>query len=260
MNECFAVARVGHVATVTFERAPNNFVDTGVLSALADALEGLDEEPGCRVVVLQANGKVFCAGANLEGAPQSGAQIGEAAPSSVNSLYVQAVRLHATRKPIVVAVQGAAIGAGLGLALIGDFRVAAEEARFAANFVKLGFHPGFGLTDTLPELVGRQTASMLMLTARRIDAKTALAYGLVDQVTTAEQLRETAFALATEISENAPLAIQATRATLRANLAERVRRATQHEWDEQRRLIRTEDFAEGVKAMTERRVATFHGR
>jgi enoyl-CoA hydratase/carnithine racemase len=173
---------------------------------------------------------------------------------------VQATRLHATRKPIVVAVQGAAIGAGLGLALIGDFRIAAEEARFAANFVKLGFHPGFGLTRTLPELIGKQAAAMLMLTGRRIDANTALACGLVDQVTSAGQLRGAALALAIEIAENAPLAVQAVRATLRTDLAERVRSQTDHEWIEQRRLMRTEDFAEGVKAVTERRVGAFRGR
>jgi enoyl-CoA hydratase/carnithine racemase len=260
MSECFAVAMVGHVATITFERPPNNFVDAGVLSDLADALQDLEDEPGCRAVVLQANGKVFCAGADLKGAPQSGAPSSQSEPPSVNPIYAQAVRLHATRKPIVVAVQGAAIGAGLGLALIGDFRIAAEEARFAANFVKLGFHPGFGLTDTLPALIGRQAASTLLLTGRRIDAKAALAYGLVDQVTSADQLRDAALALATEIADNAPLAVQATRATLRTDLAERVRAQTNHEWTEQRRLIRTQDFAEGVKAMAERRLPDFHGR
>jgi enoyl-CoA hydratase/carnithine racemase len=260
MSECFAVTMVGHVATITFERPPSNFVETGVLSDLADHLEALDADVNCRAVVLQANGKVFCAGADLKGAAQRGSGGGEATAPSSNPLYAQAVRLYATRKPIVVAVQGAAIGAGLGLAMIGDFRVAAEEARFSANFVRLGFHPGFGLTHTLPQVIGPQAASLLMLTGRRIDARAALALGLVDQVTTAEALRETALALAAEIAENGPLAVESTRATLRTDLAERVRAQTDHEWKEQGRLIRTQDFAEGVKAMAERRLPDFHGR
>src|SRR5690606_4453570 len=122
-------------------------------------------------------------------------------------------------KPIVVAVQGAAVGAGLGLALVGDFRVAAPEARFTANFVKLGFHPGFGLTHTLPLLIGQQRANLMFLTGRRIKPDEALAWGLVDQVCEAPVLLPTAQALAREIAENAPLAVVATKKTLRGDLA-----------------------------------------
>ena len=132
----------------------------------------------------------------------------------INPLYVEAVRLFSAKKPIVAAVQGAAVGAGLGLALVADFRVAAPEARFTANFVKLGFHPGFGITHTLPRLIGEQRAALMCLTGRRIKASEALAWGLVDELAPLDELRAAALRLAREIAENAPLAVQSTRATL----------------------------------------------
>ncbi|MBC7497631.1 MAG: enoyl-CoA hydratase/isomerase family protein, partial [Sphingomonadaceae bacterium] len=131
----------GHVATVVLDRPPHNHVDLEVMTALADTFDALDADERCRAVVLTTVGKVFCGGADLAPAGLLGG--GEA---GLALFYRHAARLFSTRKPIVAAVQGAAVGAGLGLALVADFRVAAPEARFAANFVKLGFHAGFGIT------------------------------------------------------------------------------------------------------------------
>ena len=198
----------------------------------------------------------FCAGADLA----SPTGIGGAGMGGVSELYDQAVRLFSVEKPIVAAVQGAAVGAGLGLALVADFRVAAHEARFSANFVKLGFHPGFGLTHTLPRVIGAQRANLMFLTGRRIRADEALAWGLVDELVPADELRQSAFALAAELAENAPLAVVATRKTTRSQLAEAVRAATAHEHQQQTILRATEDFAEGVAAVNERRPGQFKGR
>jgi len=156
-------------------------------------------------------------------------------------------------------VQGAAVGAGLGLALVADFRVAAPEARFTANFVKLGFHPGFGITHTLPRVIGMQRAQLMCLTGRRIRADEALVWGLVDEIAPLEGLRDAALTLARELAENAPLAVESTRATLRAGLAEAVRTQTDHELIEQTWLRATADFAEGVKSVNERRPGVFVG-
>jgi enoyl-CoA hydratase/carnithine racemase len=255
-----SVEPAGYVSSVTFDWPPNNYVNPERLSELADALEKLDDDPACRVIILQSSGRVFCAGADLGDLrpDRAGASADWDLPTT-NPLYVQAVRLHATKKPIVVAVHGAAVGAGLGLALIGDFRVASAEAWFSANFVKLGFHPGFGLTHTLPRLIGRQRAAGMLLTGARVDAGKALEYGLVDKLATAESLRREASAIASEVAGNAPLAVQATRATLRGDLASAIRRQTGLEWDEQSRLMRTADFAQGVRAKVERRSPTFNG-
>ena len=120
------------------------------------------------------------------------------------------------------------MGAGLGLALVADFRVAAPEARFTANFVKLGFHPGFGITHTLPRVIGQQRAALMCLTGRRITGEQAYAWGLADVLAPLEELQAAALKLAGEIAENAPLAVQSTRATFRAELAAAVKAQTDH--------------------------------
>ena len=157
-------------------------------------------------------------------------------------------------------VVGIAVGAGLGLALAADFRVASPEARFVANFVKLAFHAGFGISMMLPRLIGEQKASLMLLTGRRIKGEEALEWGLADQLVPAEELRAAALALANEIAEGAPLAIVATRMTLRGDLGEAIRRSTAEEYRIQSVLNKTEDFAEGVKAVAERRPGNFKGR
>jgi enoyl-CoA hydratase/carnithine racemase len=251
-----SVTRDGHVAVLEIDRPPNNHVSVELMRDLADALDDIDGEIDVRVSVLCSAGKPFCAGADLV-APTG---IAGSGMSGVNPLYVEAVRLYAAKKPIVVAVQGAAVGAGLGLALVGDFRVAAPEARFTANFVKLGFHPGFGLTHTLPRLIGQQRASLMFQTGRRLKGEEALEWGLVDELVPLDDLRPAAVRLAKEIAENAPLAVQSTRASLRAGLAAAVKAATDHELEEQTWLRKTEDFAEGVRAVNERRPGVFAGR
>lgn len=239
-----------HVATVRLCRPPNNFFSLGMISAVAEALESLDGEIRCRSVVLAAEGKHFCAGADFSSP-------GDA--FSTTDLYAAAVRLFRTRKPIVAAVQGAAIGGGLGLAMVADFRIAAPESRFSANFARLGFHHGFGLSVTLPTVIGPQRAAELLYTGRRITGDEAGAIGLVDRVVPLDRLTAEASGLATEIAGSAPLAVQSIRATLRGDLADRVAAATDHEAAEQRRLRRTDDFAEGTRAMAERRAPNFTG-
>ena len=150
--------------------------------------------------------------------------------------------------------------AGFGLAVMPDFRVVCPEARFTANFVKLGFHPGFGLTHTLPRLIGHQKAHLLFLTGRRIGGEQAHEWGLADVLTSQDKLRDEAIKLASEIAENAPLAVESVRATMRAGLSDAVKKQTDHEFLEQFRLQKTEDHKEGVKSVAERRPGNFVGR
>lgn len=256
MTDHITVTRDGHVATIVVDRPPYNHVTATLVGDLADAIEALDADTDCRAIVLATAGKVFCGGADLTGDRPLATDDGE---SETPALYRAAVRLFASKKPIVVAVQGAAVGAGLGLALVGDFRVAAPEARFSANFVTLGFHAGFGISHTLPRLVGQQAASLMLLTGRRVKAQDALGFGLVDVVAPLDGLRAAAVALAQEIAANAPLGVQATRATLRGDIADAVRRQTDHERAEQDRLMTTADFREGIRAVGERRPGRFIG-
>jgi len=258
------VEQTGHVALIEIRRPPNNFFDIALIQEIADALEALDEEPACRAVVLAAQGKAFCAGANFgDGSTldRQGQRPGELnREKAVHHLYLEAVRLFKAKKPIVAAVHGAAVGGGLGLAMVADFRVACPETRFCANFTRLGFHPGFGLTVTLPQVIGATKAALMFYTSRRVRGDEAYAMGLADVLVPQHQVREAAMQLAAEIAENSPLGVLATRATLRGDLADRVRAATEHELKEQTWLRQTDDFKEGVKATAERRLPNFTGR
>jgi len=249
------VASVGSVAVVTLDNPPHNYINAALLRDLADALEAVDLDSTFRAVVLRAEGKSFCAGADFG---QSG-ELLQSETDVIGPVYEQAVRLFASEKPIVAAVQGAAVGAGLGLVMVADFRVASPPARFVANFVKIGFHPGFGLTHTLPRAIGHQRAAMMLLTGKRVTGEEAAVWGLVDKLVAPESLNETALSMAREVAENAPLAVVATRRSIRADLAALVRTCTQLEAEQQRTLSKTKDFAEGVVAVSERRPGNFRG-
>lgn len=248
----------GHVAWVEIHRPPHNFFDHQLLKDLADAFEALDHDPQCRALVLAAEGKSFCAGADFK---QRATTRGTGAESvGASQIYREAVRLFACGKPVVAAIHGAAVGGGLGLALVADFRVVSPEAKFAANFVRLGIHPGFGLTYTLPRLIGVQRANLMFLTGRRIPGEEAVAWGLGDLLVAPDRLREEAKKLASEIADGAPLAVRSTRMTLRRGLADAVKAQTDHEFSEQSWLMQTEDHREGVRAVEERRPGRFVGR
>jgi enoyl-CoA hydratase/carnithine racemase len=241
------------VATVELHRPPNNHFDLALIASLADAFDAIDRDGECRAIVLCSEGRHFCAGADFGGR-------GDGVTAGQRHLYEEAVRLFEARTPVVAAVQGAAIGGGLGLAMAADFRVASPEARFSANFARLGFHHGFGLTVTLPPAVGQQRALELLYTGRRVAGEDAVRIGLCDRLAPVEDLRAAAHALAAEIAASAPLAGRSIRETMRGDLAERVRAALVRERAEQERLNRTDDFREGVSATAERREARFTGR
>lgn len=253
------VEKHGHVTLIEIRRPPLNFFDLSLIQQIAGTLDRLDEDNECRAVVLASQGKAFCAGANFNRPVGEG---GDAASGTgtTGDLYLEAVRIFRNKKPIVAAVQGAAIGGGLGLAVSADFRVTCPEARFAANFTRLGFHPGFGLTITLPEIIGKTNAALMFYTSRRVTGEEAFEMGLANVLVAQDQVRAEAFKLANEIAENSPLGLLSTRATMRAGLAERVKAQTDHELAEQTWLRQTEDFKEGVKATEERRLPNFQGR
>ena len=254
------VSAEAHVATIEIQRPPHNFFDYSLIQQIADAMETIDDDNNLRCVVLCAQGKSFCAGANFGSDGSTANRSQENSPTDKSShLYVEAVRLFATKTPIVGAIQGAAIGGGLGLSLVPDFRVACPESRFAANFTRLGFHPGFGLTHTLPALIGNQRATLMFYTSRRIKGEEAYDWGLADMLVPLEEVRSAAIELAKEIAENSPLGVMETRATMRQGLAERVRSTTDHDLVVQDKLRQTDDFKEGVKAVAERRVPNFKG-
>ena len=255
------IEKTGHVALVEIRRPPNNFFDIPLIKDIAGAFESFDEDSNIRAIVLAAQGKAFCAGANFgDGSTldAQGRRSNEPGPG-VAPLYIEGNRLFRTKKPIIAAVHGAAVGGGLGLAMVADFRVTCPEARFCANFTRLGFHPGFGLTVTLPAVIGETKAALMFYTSRRVPGDEAYAMGLADVLVRQDQVRDAAIKLAAEIGENSPLGLIATRMTMRGGIADRVREATDHELEEQTRLRKTDDFREGVKSVSGTARTRFQG-
>ncbi|MBL4583799.1 MAG: enoyl-CoA hydratase/isomerase family protein [Pseudomonadales bacterium] len=257
-----------YVATVELQNGPVNFFDMRMIKELVDAFERLDEDKRCRAIVLAAEGKVFSAGANfgdgsnkdssIAGVEKKSTKDESGFRSSSSLLYAEAVRLFKNKKPIIGAIEGSAIGGGLGLALVPDFRVSCVEAKFAANFSQLGIHPGFGLTHTLPALIGQQQAHRLFYTGKRINGEAAEKIGLIDTLVDRSEVRAEAHRQAVEIASAAPLAVMSVRETVRAGLGDRVETATRREGAEQAWLIETADAAEGMKAVSERRAGNFN--
>lgn len=253
-----------HVAIVELQQGPHNFASAELLHAVVDGAQAAIAD-GARAVLLCSEGKSFCAGAQFSGgsgqkAASFGKYVQTDSPSEIGPFYEAALRVFEITVPIVAAVHGPAVGAGFGLATACDLRVTCAEAFFATNFVKLGIHPGFGISVTLPELIGPARAADLLLVGRRVGGVEAFALGLVNRLVAQDEVRSTALAIATEIASNAPLAVQATRATLRDGLAERVRTALLHERQTQDRLSATADAEEGIASMLERRPGVFIGR
>lgn len=243
------------VGVVQLRRPPANHFDEDVVGRIVDAARELDEDKRCRVLVLASEGKHFCAGADF----RAGGGFDGDRVVAAGRLYRRALQLFDIRTPIIAAVQGGAVGGGLGLACAADFRVVDEGSWFAANFVRLGFHQGFGLSVTLPDLVGRQVAADMMLTGRRVGGAEAVRVGLADRLAEPGGQRTVALAWAGMIAAGAPLAVRSIRATLRADLAARVRDALEHELAEQAVLWQTRDSDEGIAASLERRDPVFLG-
>jgi enoyl-CoA hydratase/carnithine racemase len=247
MSDVFRETVAERVVSLELRRPPNNFFDEALLTDLADAVLALDEDDDVSCLVLCAQGRHFCAGADLRGVGAAG----------IRRVYRLAFWIFSGRKPIVAAVHGAAIGGGLGLAMAADFRVAAPDARFAANFARLGFHHGFALTATLPRAVGQQRALELLYTGRSVTGEEAAALGLCDRV--ADDPLGAAVAFASEIAASAPLSVPAIRATMRRGMVADVAASLDVEATAQAALLGTADFAEGIAASVEKRPPRFAG-
>ena len=251
------VDRDGDVAVVTLRRPPHNLLTEPVLRALADAVAGLGGV--ARAAVVCSEGRSFCAGADFRSGDAPDPTEQGDFEERTGAFYKQAVRIFDAPVPLVAAVQGAAIGAGFGLALACDLCVVGELGWFQANFVRLGIHPGFALSTTLPRVVGPGRASELLLTGRRVVAAEAGRIGIAQRVVPVGDELSVALEIATQVAAGAPLAVSSTRATLRHGLADAARQAMHHELDEQVALAGTSDAIEGVSAMLEGRDPRFQG-
>ena len=250
----------GNVGVVIMDRPPHNFLNFRQIHDIADALEEMQNDMSIRCAVLAADGRSFCAGADFAGDGVGGGDDEVVGGDATLALYQGSGRLFDVTLPIVGAIQGPAVGGGLGLAMVPDIRITCPDARFSANFASLGIHQGFGMSVTLPQLLGPSRSAQVLYSAKRYKGEEAVAIGLADECVPNEQVRERALEVATEIAANAPLALRAIKSTLRLGLGDRVREITQREAQLQAQLSASDDAKEGIAAVGERRAGNFKGK
>jgi 2-(1,2-epoxy-1,2-dihydrophenyl)acetyl-CoA isomerase len=250
------------IATLVMNRPERlNALNNELAMAVNNALSRIAEDQSVGVVVITGAGRAFCAGGDL-GALAKGHQTGathELEPLLRAGMQM-VLKMRTMPQPVIAAINGAAAGAGMNIALAADIRIAAEEASFGQNFAKVGLFPDYGGTYFLPQLVGPAKAAELFYTGDMIDAKTALALGLVNQVVPAAQLEAEVKTLANKIAQGPALAIRAVKKALFASQENELARALDNEVREQIRCYLSEDCNEGIRAFFEKRLPRFHGK
>jgi len=255
-------ARDGHAATITLNRPDRlNAISLAMLVSLSAALRQADADPEVRVIILTGAGRGFCSGLDLK--DMGGLFAGGGAGAGAGRFDLPnspPVVLHTTDKPVLCALNGAAVGYGLDLALGCDMRIASDQARLGAVFARRGVVPESGGTWLLPRLIGWAKASELAFRGVMLSAEEALKLGLVNAVVPNERLMSETHAWAEEIGSNAPLAVQATKRMMRLGLEESFEANVHHVFLQLLPLFASQDFREGVQAYLEKREPRFQGR
>ena len=264
VDDSVILQRDGAVATVILNRPDKlNSFTTGMTSALSEVFTALERDSSCRAILLTGSGRAFCAGQDLS---ERTVAPGGAAPkvdvgASIEQRFNPLVRrLRALPKPIVVAVNGVAAGAGANLALQGDIVLAAKSAKFIQSFVKIGLLPDCGGTWSLTHLLGEARAKALAMLAEPVTAEQAAQWGLIWKAVDDGELIGEANKLAAHLAAQPTQALAAIKKAIHFAATATMDASLDHERDAQRELGYSDDFAEGVAAFIGKRAPVFTGK
>jgi 2-(1,2-epoxy-1,2-dihydrophenyl)acetyl-CoA isomerase len=250
------------VATLILNRPDKlNALNTDLAVALNETLGRIGTDKNIHAVVLTGAGRAFCAGGDLAEIWKGRQENNVADLEPLLRAGMQSVlKIRTMRQPVIAAVNGAAAGAGMNIALAADIRFASEAAVFGQNFAKVGLFPDYGGTFFLPQLIGPAKAAEMFYTGDMIDAKTALQMGLVNHLVPADKLEGEAMAFARNIAHGPRMASRALKQVLFGNQRAELAKALEYEVEEQMKCFASEDCAEGLRAFFEKRKPNFQGK
>jgi len=248
------------IAQITINRPDNrNSMDDEVLPYFYDVIEKVKNDKSLRCVIITGSGHSFCAGADFKSNIMN--QKDGFLPQEIFELiYKPFLSVLDIEVPTIAAMNGHAIGGGLGLALVCDMRVANKDAKYGANFVRLGVHSGMAISYLMPRLVGLAVANELLFTGRLISGKRAEEIGLANYAVDADQVVEKAWEIAGEVRDCAPTAVKLMKRSVYRGLDLRPKDAAEIESFSQAQTFAMEDSKEGVKALFEKRKPEFRGK
>lgn len=259
-DDAVLLSRRDHIATITLNRPDGrNSMTNDLLEAFAACIDEVKNDTLLRALIITGNGSCFSAGADLNAQIQRGQEHLCSAERSF-AMYTPFLSLLDIEIPTIAALNGHAVGGGFGLALLADIRIANESAKYGANFTRLGLHPGLGISYVLPRLIGVSRANELLFTGRLIKGSEAADIGLASRAVAGEKVKDTAWELASEIAQSAPMAVRLTKRTIRQNMDWQIAQAAYREAFAQAVTVQTEDFQEGKAALLAKRRPHFSGK
>jgi enoyl-CoA hydratase/carnithine racemase len=249
----------GKTAQIQLNRPENrNSMDSETIPAFRAALERAREVADLRCIIITGSGSTFCAGADFKS--QLVESKGRLPNDVLMEVYEGFLKVRELEVPTIAAMNGHAVGGGFGLTLVCDIRIANREAKYGANFARLGLHTGMGISYMLPRLVGVARANELLFTGRLITGAEAAEIGLANYAVSREEVMAKAWDLAREIEISAPMAVRMIKRSVQRGMGWNLRSAAEMEAHCQSRTLEMEDAKEGIAALLEKRTPNFRGR